>query len=255
MPSPKPSVSAIDIRAALRNKHEPGKHEKPAWVLIDEARSGAGHDGNRGQCDMLAVNLWQSRGMQLVGYEIKVSVRDMRAEIAKPEKAERFARYCRTWWIVCTKEVWDACGHEIPPTWGVMTLAKPGGRLRTVSKPDRRDPEPVPDWWWVGWLGQVYRDAHTQFEREVQTAVASRVTEAVERERAYAKQTMQMRADGDAADLARMREVFDAIGLPRYVSPEEAKRSISLDEAVRRLRHVDLAHLSEVFGDLAEAAK
>lgn len=222
-------------------------------MLIDEARSGAGFDGNAGQCDLLAVNLWPSRGMQLIGHEIKVSVSDMRSEIAKPEKAERFARYCRTWWVVCTKGVWDACGHEVPPTWGVMTLSKPGGRLRTVSKPDTRTPEPVPEWWWAGWLGQVYRDAHGRFEREVQNTVAARVSAAVESERKQTRAWEERRQSAEAEDLARLRAVCDAIGLPRYVTATEARRMIRLDEAIGRLRHADLVGLSETFAALAEA--
>lgn len=140
MTSQKPAnVTANDIRDALRNKHTPSDNVTPPdWVLIEEARSGPGSDGNRGQCDLLAINLYQSRGMHLIGYEIKVSTSDMRAELKQPDKAERFARYCRTWWVVTTPKVWEATQHEIPPSLGSDDLGHP--RRPSSEEADTRPP-------------------------------------------------------------------------------------------------------------------
>lgn len=249
MNDPLPSVSTGDIRAALRKKYAPpARTGAPDWVLIEEARSGAGHDGNAGQCDMLAVNLYQSRGMHLVGYEIKVSVGDMRREIEHPEKAERFARFCRTWWVVTTPKVWDTVGHEIPPNWGVMTLASVGGRLVVKQKPTRRNPVEVPAWWWVGWLGQVYRDAHREMTRDINAKVQEAV--AKERERPSIHRERLQYVSGENA---RLQGLLAAAGIPTFYDEAAVERHCQLSEAVRGVNVNQLRRTAEALAELAES--
>ncbi len=243
------NVTTKDIRDALRNKHTPSDNvTSPDWVLIEEARSGPGYDGNRGQCDLLAINLYQSRGMHLIGYEIKVSTSDMRAELKQPEKAERFARFCRSWWVVTTPKVWEATQHEIPPNWGVMTLATPGGRLVKKQTPTKREPEAVPGWWWVGWLGQTYRDAHTAMRRDVDTKVRAALE--AERNRPspqhYALEHLR-------DENAYLKELLEAAGIPDYTPVSKVAELVQVSEAVQHINPTDLAHTAKRLTELAES--
>lgn len=153
-------VTALDIRAALDRRYNQASQgsDNEAWITLHEARSGAGFDGNNGACDYLAVNTWQSRGMQIIGHEIKVSAADLKAELANPRKAERFARHCHRWWMVMPSKLAASHGDDVPPAWGILTLTRPGGGLCVDRQaPLRHDVTDVPVWWWVGWLAQIDR--------------------------------------------------------------------------------------------------
>lgn len=105
-----------DVRLALRRRFP-----APGWALIEEVRNTTGYARKVRSADALAMSLWPSRGLELHGFEIKVSRGDWRREINDPEKAEVIARYCDRWWVVLgSREL--AKDHEIPPAWGVLAL-------------------------------------------------------------------------------------------------------------------------------------
>lgn len=163
------SMTAEDIKAALHRRYNKPSQGRPGeqFVCIEEARSGAGFDGNAGQCDFLAINTWKSRGVELIGHEVKVSMSDWKAELARPEKAERFARFCRRWYVAVPSSLTKEIKHEVPPAWGLMSVSE-SGNVREVIKPQSRKPEDVPTWWWVGWLAQIDR----QFKRRLPSLIS-----------------------------------------------------------------------------------
>lgn len=144
-------MNAREVKDALRQRYMGAGKQSERYVLIEEARSGAGFDGNAGQCDLLAINTWPGRGMELIGHEVKVNMSDWKAELEKPEKAERFARYCNRWYVAVPSDLAKKIDHEVPPAWGLLAVSD-SGRTREVVKPERRTPEDVPAWWWIGWL-------------------------------------------------------------------------------------------------------
>lgn len=151
-------LTSRDICDALHrryNKPSQGR-DGEQYICIEEARAGAGFNGNSGRCDLLAINTWQSRGMELIGHEIKVSLSDWRAELAQQDKAERFARYCRRWYVAVPAELAAKIKDEVPPVWGLLSVSAKGRCTEVIAAP-RRDPEPVPDWWWIGWMAQIDR--------------------------------------------------------------------------------------------------
>lgn len=200
-------TTAREIREALHKRYNPIVNGRPGegYLCIEEARSGAGFNGNGGQCDFLAINTWESRGLTIIGHEIKVSYADWRKELAKPEKAELFSRFCKLWWIVVPVELWPKIEHEVPTNWGAMTLSDKG-RLTEKQKPTpNRDPAPVPVWWWIGWMAQVDR----QHKRSLPDLIAA-----------------QLKPERD-----RMRE---------FMETETNRRAAAQDQAVLdRLAHLD----------------
>ncbi len=90
----------------------------PEWALFPGVRNGAGFNATR-TADALAMNLWPSRGLELLGFEIKVSRGDWLKELRAPDKAEDMFAYCDRWYIVAGSRELVKDG-ELPPTWGLL---------------------------------------------------------------------------------------------------------------------------------------
>lgn len=206
--------SAQSLLDALRRKYgqESSGTAGEQWITLAEARSGAGHQGNNRQCDMLAINTWPSHGLQVIGHEIKVSMSDWRRELADPSKAEHFARYCRRWWVVTPAELAKKIKDEVPPTWGLMSVSD-GGRCTTVVSAPAREPEPIPPMWWVGWMAQLDR----REKRAVAQDRQREINEALDAARRQWEKTQERRAGYDlerANELAdKVRQFRDATGI------------------------------------------
>ncbi len=101
------------VWSSLRERFSP-----PAWAYFEEVRNGTGFSRRVTRtADALAFSLYPSRGLELHGFEVKVSRGDWLREKDDPEKAEEIARFCERWWLVTTKGcVLDK--SEIPPNWG-----------------------------------------------------------------------------------------------------------------------------------------
>lgn len=199
--------TASDVCDALDRKykqHIPGPQGE-GWMALREARAGAGFAGNNGRCDFLAINTWHGRGLQVIGHEVKVSRADWNAELASPEKAEVFGRYCRRWWVVMPAKLASEVRHEVPPTWGLLAVADNGVCREVIAAPVR-EPEPIPEWWWIGWLAQIDR----RQRRDVDRAVAAAVDAAVKAERESVARQAEDRASYKVADHERLlRQVSD----------------------------------------------
>jgi hypothetical protein len=80
--------------------------------------------------DAIAVNLWRSRGYEIVGFEVKSFRSDWLRELKDPKKAEGCAIYCNTFWIVANENVVKL--EELPLGWGLL---EPFGKtLRSMQK-------------------------------------------------------------------------------------------------------------------------
>lgn len=121
---------AADVCAALRLRY-PTTEYAIAFEVPHEVGG-----GNR-RADCVVMNLWRSRGLEILGFEVKVSRSDWLSELKKPEKADSLARYCDRWYLVISdpKIVKDG---ELPPTWGL--LCRKGDRLVEVVKAPKQKP-------------------------------------------------------------------------------------------------------------------
>lgn len=229
-------LTASDVRAALDKRYGTRSQgrDAEAWITISEARSGAGFDGGDGQCDYLAINAWPSRGLQVIGHEIKVSLSDWKAEIAKLDKAERFARYCRRWWVVVPTELAAKIRHDVPPTWGLLAV-NDQMRCREVIAAPAREPETIPAWWWIGWLAQVDR-GHKRTEAG---EISRLVEQAVEQRRPLIEKSAARGLDHARDELRvlqeRIRLFAQATGIDvRHAWPHDIERLAKVYAAVKR---------------------
>ncbi|WP_213761751.1 hypothetical protein [Caballeronia sp. dw_19] len=123
-----------DVSAALR-----ARFSGPEWALFFEVGDATGGRHNR-WADAVAINLYPSRGLEINGFEIKVSRGDWLRELKNPEKSAPVQRYCDRWWIVCPPAV--IAPGELPPTWGHYEI-QPGGKIRQVIAAPKLTSQPV----------------------------------------------------------------------------------------------------------------
>ena len=245
-------MTARHVKDALHARYNKPSQGKPGeqYICIEEARSGAGFQGNNGQCDFLAINTWRSRGMELIGHEVKVSMSDWKAELAKPEKAERFARFCRRWYVAAPSALASEIRHEVPPNWGLLSISDSGRATETVKPTPRDEPDDVPAWWWIGWLAQIDRQHKRRLPyliREGMEGERERLREEIERQAVRGREYEERRAEKVAENVAALRA---ATGIDlQHAYKHDLTR---LGEAWRLLREVP--HLDGLVTNLRRAA-
>jgi hypothetical protein len=126
--------SEAALTVALKNRYAGS-----AYAFLPQVANGTGAAKSR-TADALVMSLWPSRGLDLIGFEIKISRNDWLSELKRPEKAESIARYCNLWYLVVSSEDIVKSG-ELPSAWGL--LAPKGTVLRIVKEAVQTPAEPI----------------------------------------------------------------------------------------------------------------
>lgn len=128
-------IDANEISGLLARKYAP-----PSWAYLPQVRNGTGYQRSTIRyADGIAMSLWPSRGMEIEGFEIKVSRSDWISELNNPEKAEYFVKICDRWWIVAPEGI--VVPGELPAPWGLM-VAK-GRRLYVKTAAPKLEAAPL----------------------------------------------------------------------------------------------------------------
>lgn len=115
------------------------KFPSPQYGFLTQIRNGTGGLYG-GTADAMAMSVWPSRGLELYGFEVKVSRTDWLKEWKKPEKAENFAGYMHYWYLVVGNE--DIVkAEELPATWGLIV---PSGNGLKITKQAPKNEHIVP---------------------------------------------------------------------------------------------------------------
>lgn len=126
-------MTAVELKAMLRRHHAPVRGIAQ-WCYMEEVRRNVSFDAGR-VLDAMAICMWASKKHVMHGYEIKISRKDFRREIADPDKAAAFYKWVDKFFLV------TPCGlvkpEELPPLWGLLEVSSSGRFLRTV-KPAKR---------------------------------------------------------------------------------------------------------------------
>lgn len=112
-----------------------------AYAFLTEVGNSTGFECKR-HADVIVMSLWPSRGLEIIGMEVKVNRSDWVKELSSPQKAEVIFEKCDRWYLVVGDEEIVKDG-ELPKGWGLMIPKKDGLRIDTIAIP--RNPEPVPD--------------------------------------------------------------------------------------------------------------
>lgn len=126
--------TAEDLMNLLR-----ARYPAPEYALFSQLANGTGGHFSR-TADAVAMSLWPSRGLELLGFEVKVSRADWHRELRNPKKAESWVKICDRWYVVVADESIVQPG-ELPPTWGLMLPQR--GKLKIQVEAPKLDPEPM----------------------------------------------------------------------------------------------------------------
>jgi hypothetical protein len=123
------------VRAHLHRRYQ-----APEWALLEEVRNATGHATNERYADAVAMNLWPSRGMEVLGFEIKVRRGDWLTELKNPAKSAPIQKFCDRWWVIAGgSNIVHA--EEVPETWGLMAVGS--GRLMICKEAPKLEPQPL----------------------------------------------------------------------------------------------------------------
>lgn len=218
---------------------------KEAWAVLFEVRSETGSSGAGRYADALAMSLWPSRGLELHGFEIKVSRSDWRRELENPQKAEPIQRYCDRWWIVAPASV--VLVEDLPPTWGLLVPDAKGKSLRVaraapkLEKPDELDRT---------FVASVLRSAQGQITPEVELERVR--SESAAKGRAEGMEIGRVEAESETKRLRESIEAFEkASGVQLSSRPWRAEEignavklalaETSFDGPMTRMKHAEKA--------------
>ena len=124
------------VLQALRNKYSSG-----AYAFLTQVGNSTGFNCNR-WADAIVMSLWPSRGLEIIGFEIKVSRSDWVKELKHPEKADTIANYCDSWYLVVGDQDIMQFG-ELPMGWGLMVPQTKSNLKITVTSERKVKPKPI----------------------------------------------------------------------------------------------------------------
>ncbi len=112
----------------------------PDCAFIPEFRGGTGWS-RESRADALAMHLWPSRGLELHGFEIKISRNDWLRELKQPYKADPIKQFCDRWYLVVGDLKVIKYADELPTGWGLMHAEN--GKILTMIEAPKLTPQPI----------------------------------------------------------------------------------------------------------------
>jgi len=115
----------------------------PDYGFIAEFRGGTGWSRDS-RADAIAMDLWPSRGLELIGFEVKTSRQDWLKELKQPDKCEPIKQFCDRWYLVIDDEqiLKQYPENELPDDWGFMCVDYTG-KLITKKEAPKLKSKPI----------------------------------------------------------------------------------------------------------------
>lgn len=237
-----------DLIARLRVRYD---GDRSGTVILFEVGDGAGFS-NRGWSDAIAMQIWPSKGLEILGFEIKATRSDWLRELDRPEKNRTWQEFVDAWYVVAAKDVVKL--EELPPDWGLM-VPKGADSLRIASRPKTTERkkwnDPIPR----DIVAAVFRAAGNerrwatrQARDDIRLQEAQRLGEEIETLRRQAREYEK-----------KYEEIADALG-HRWMNVGELKKRAELlrateDEEPVRLVENARKRLEGALRRLEQAAK
>ena len=181
-------ATSQDMIARLRARYTARPGEVVEWAFFEQVRAGTGPYAQR-TADAIAMNLWESRGLAVHGFEVKVSRSDWLRELRQPEKADPLVSRVDYWWLLVSDPEIVKDG-ELPDGWGLMVPY--GEKLRAVTDPKRRPDAKIDRGFVASLLRRVDRDELAA--RHVRDALARQQEEHERRTRSLTTENESFRA-------------------------------------------------------------
>ena len=108
-----------------------------AYAYLTSVRNGTGYQRSQDRtADALAVSCWPSRGLYLIGFEIKVSRSDWRKELGAPRKSIAIQAFCRYWYVAAPTGVVPI--GEVPDNWGLIECGRSAAIVKQAPQLDEK---------------------------------------------------------------------------------------------------------------------
>lgn len=224
-----------EIKAALAEKYK-----APEYALLFEVGNGTGGNKSR-SADAVAMSLWPSRGLHLIGFEIKASRADWLNELREPAKADAIGKYCDFWYLVVgdKKIVQDG---ELPLGWGL--IAPRGEGLAVVKEAIKIECLPMDRSFLAGLMRRNVEQDRSAIDEEIRRAVKNQVDELVELK--VNRQIGYLKRENDKLD--EMVKTFSQVsGMPLYDF-----NVADIAEAVKFVRSNNIAGISKIVSRVRE---
>lgn len=203
------------------------------WGFMPHVRNKAGMSASR-TCDLIVFGLWPSRGLPIIGHEIKCSRSDWLTELKKPAKADMFHELVDAWYLVVADEAFVQPG-ELPDGWGLMVIvpgrAKGTVKIKVVTVARMKPKEERPgllDRQFVAAMLKVSCRTMDATPEEIQAATQ----DAREREQAVQEQLMRLK-DEQIAELLAAQKAFETASGVTLSRWHGEKRAEQVGEALR----------------------
>lgn len=158
------------------------KYPESECVVVKEV---ADSTSRKRYLDYMVINLWESRGQSIIGFEVKSYRNDWLKELKSPDKQELHAPYCDYFYLLTTADN-VAKAEEIPENWGWMTVK--GDKLFTLKKAPKQQSKPMSRSLMVAIIRRAFNNTEyvhkDLLEKEVEARVESKVA-AKTREQEY----------------------------------------------------------------------
>ena len=212
-------MKASHIKAALRMRYT-----APQYATLEEVRNATGRIKRRRvinkitgdvttdrprYADMIAVGLWPSLGLEILGFEVKTTRADWLKEISDEKKAVAVQQYCDRWYLVVPHKNYEKTVRdgELPATWGMLTVDD-AGVVREIVVALKLDARPITR----AFLASLMRNACTSNPDYLE--VQSRIIEArladipTPRSKSGIKAVKRQTMNSQAAEIKRLKKVI-----------------------------------------------
>jgi len=220
-------VTSAECCAAIADRFAPKE-----WATVFNVGNATGWSHSR-RADALSLNCFPSRGMELYGFEIKVSRGDWMRELRDPDKSGPIQDMCDRWYVVAGDEFVVKDG-ELPTTWGLLVLTKRSLVVKREAPKLRAKP------WPREFVAAMMRAASEHMVPR--SALAAMADEMYEKRRASDVSWKEQQFDKVTKDYeqvrAQLRAFEQASGITignEYVWPAEMRDPKRVGEAVRFL--------------------
>jgi hypothetical protein len=211
-------MKTSEVNAALR-----ARFCAPEWALFFEVGDATGAQHRR-WADAVAMNLYPSRGLEIQGFEVKVSRSDWTKELKNPDKSAPVQQYCDRWWIVTPEGIIK--DGELPPTWGHY-IVSPNGKLRQAVAAPMLEPIAVSR----AFVASMMRRASSADEDVVNIMVAEKLNAAREVDERRIQQEIDRRTSSYEELKNRVREFEETSGIKigdRWMGGKEVAKAVKL---------------------------
>lgn len=244
------------MKAAVVRQAISRKFSSNACAVIFEVGDGVGNSTKSGRrADAISVEFWQSRGLEIAGYEIKVDRNDWLRELRMPGKADAHFVRCDRWWLVTParrpSEPPIVKPEELPGPWGWLNVME-NGDIHIAKKA----PKLVPS---------MPFDKNFAFSliRAADRWTPDEVTASIERVEERLKASFNGRVNLRAAELAKaplvdeglMKALREAFGMEIewLTKPDVIAAIRAMIVARRSAKYIATAQTSKMLRDVADS--